>query len=121
MGNIPDSHLGAGDGGQLDGTRETLVTLGVVVLQTDLEFDGLGEVTLLLVERVLEEVGDILAHSGCEETMALVARSRDIKETWEERTDCDLRHDCYSLPKEVGILKVWLCAECWKKRNCQGP
>lgn len=62
--NVPDTHVGAGDGGQLDGTGETLVTLGVVVLQTDLKLDGLVEVTLLLIERVVEEVLNILAHSG---------------------------------------------------------
>lgn len=28
---------------QLDGTRETLVSLGVVVLESDLQFNGLGE------------------------------------------------------------------------------
>ena len=28
----------------LDGSRETLVPLGIVVFQTDLEFDGLNEV-----------------------------------------------------------------------------
>ena len=32
----------------LDGARETLVALGVVVLETDLELDGLDEVALLL-------------------------------------------------------------------------
>lgn len=63
--NAPDSHVGAGDGGQLDGTRETLVTLGVIVLQADLKLNGLEEVALLLVQRVVEEVVDILAHSGC--------------------------------------------------------
>ena len=31
----------------LDSARETLVTLGVVVLETNLELDGLDEVTLL--------------------------------------------------------------------------
>ena len=33
--------------GQLDGTGESLVSLGVVVLQTDLQLDGLDEVSLL--------------------------------------------------------------------------
>jgi hypothetical protein len=76
--NVPDGHVGTGDGGQLDGARETLVTLGVVVLQTDLKLDGLEEVTLLLLERVLEQLLDILAHSGySEEQMLLVGeRSR---------------------------------------------
>ena len=32
----------------LDGTRETLVALRVVVLEADLEFDRLDEVALLL-------------------------------------------------------------------------
>lgn len=32
--------------GQSNGSRESLVTLGVVVLETDLEFDGLDEVPL---------------------------------------------------------------------------
>jgi len=44
-----DRHLGAGDVGETDGTRETLVTLGIVVLKTNLELDSLGEVTLLLL------------------------------------------------------------------------
>lgn len=62
--NAPDAHARARDGRQLDGARETLVTLGVIVLQTDLELNGLEEVTLLLVERVVEKLLDILAHSG---------------------------------------------------------
>ena len=35
----------------LDGAGETLVTLGVVVLETNLELDGLDKVTLLLLGR----------------------------------------------------------------------
>ena len=62
--NAPDAHARAGDGRQLDGARETLVTLGVIVLQTNLQLNGLEEVTLLLVERVVEQLIDILAHSG---------------------------------------------------------
>lgn len=42
-----DGHVGAGHGGQLDGARETLVTLRVIVLEADLELDSLEEVTLL--------------------------------------------------------------------------
>lgn len=64
--NAPDAHARAGHGRQLDGARETLVTLGVIVLQTDLKLNGLEEVTLLLVERVVEKLLDILAHSGWE-------------------------------------------------------
>lgn len=63
--NAPDGHVGTRDGRQTDGTGETLVTLGVVVLQTDLKLDGLEEVSLLLILRVVEQLLDILAHSGC--------------------------------------------------------
>jgi len=44
-----DGHLGAGDVGETDGTRETLVTLGIVVLESNLELNSLNEVTLLLL------------------------------------------------------------------------
>ena len=37
---------GTRSGGETDGTGETLVVLNVVVLQTDLEFNGFGEVAL---------------------------------------------------------------------------
>ena len=45
--------LGRGHGGKFDGAAETLVTLRVIVLEADLEFDGLEEVALLLLEGVL--------------------------------------------------------------------
>lgn len=61
----PDGHVGTRDGRQTDGARETLVTLGVVVLQTDLKLDGLEEVPLLLILRVVEQLLNVLAHSGC--------------------------------------------------------
>lgn len=53
-GDVPDGHARARDGWQLDGTGETLVTLRVIVLEADLEFDGLEEVSLLLVQRVVK-------------------------------------------------------------------
>jgi hypothetical protein len=62
---IPNGHSWAGNIGQTDGARETLVTLGVVVLQTDLKLDGFEKVTLLLVLGVFQKLLDILAHSGC--------------------------------------------------------
>lgn len=62
--NIPDGHLRAGHGRQTDSARETLITLGIIVLQTDLKLDGLEEVSLLLILRVVEQLLDILAHSG---------------------------------------------------------
>jgi hypothetical protein len=54
MRGVPDAHAGARNCGQLDGARETLVTLRVIVLQADLKFDSLEEVSLLLVERVVQ-------------------------------------------------------------------
>ena len=47
----------------LDGTRETLVALGVVVLETNLELDGLDEVALLLAVGVGEELLDRAPHA----------------------------------------------------------
>ena len=42
-----DGHVGTSNVGELDGTRETLITLGIVVLQTNLEFKGFSELALL--------------------------------------------------------------------------
>ena len=50
-------------GDTLDGTRETLVALGVVVLETDLELDGLDEVALLLAVGLGEELLDRAPHA----------------------------------------------------------
>lgn len=63
--NVPDAHVGAGNDWQTDGSGETLVTLGIIVLEADLEFDGFEEVSLLGFERVLEETLDVGTHSGC--------------------------------------------------------
>ena len=61
----PNAHVGPGDLGKLDGSGETLVTLGIVVLETDLELDGLEEVPLLLIEGVVKELLDVGTHSSC--------------------------------------------------------
>ena len=47
----------------LDGARETLVTLGVVVLETELELDGLDEVALLLAVGIGKELLDRAPHA----------------------------------------------------------
>jgi hypothetical protein len=52
-------HVGAGNIGELVRTSKTLITLGVVVLKTNLELDGLQEVSLL----GLASLEDIL--DGC--------------------------------------------------------
>lgn len=56
---------GLGGVGQADGTRETLVTLRVVVLETDLQLDGFVKVALVFgVVRVGKEVVHALADGG---------------------------------------------------------
>jgi len=90
--NAPDGHAGTRNGGQLDGARETLVTLGVIVLQTDLQLDGLEEVPLLLVVGVVEQLLDILAHSGC---------FRDTQKT--SVCDCSARNHQTSNPWDAEI------------------
>ena len=52
-----DGELGAGDVGELDAAGETLVLLGIVVLEADLELDSLSELLLVLLG-VLEEAVD---------------------------------------------------------------
>ena len=61
---IPDAHSRPRDPWQLDGARETLITLGVIVLETNLQLDSLQEISLLLIERIIEKGLHIRAHSG---------------------------------------------------------
>jgi hypothetical protein len=65
--DLPDRHVGSGDNRKADRSRETLITLGIIVLEADLELDGLEEVPLLRLQRVLEEFLDIDTHSGYNE------------------------------------------------------
>ena len=53
--NAPDGHARAGNTGELDGAGETLVALGIVVFEADLELDSLEEIPLLLVVGVVEQ------------------------------------------------------------------
>jgi len=76
--DAPDGHVRARNTRQLDGTRETLVTLRVIVLETDLQLDRLEEVPLLGVVGVVEQLLHVRAHSG----------------------DCDFRH-IDSLPEDI--------------------
>jgi len=52
--NLPDGHVWARDNWETDGSGETLVTLRIIVLEADLELDGLEEVSLLGLGRVFE-------------------------------------------------------------------
>ena len=47
----------------LNGSRETLVTLGVVVLETNLELNGLNEVALFLAIGLSKEFLDGAPHT----------------------------------------------------------
>ena len=49
-------------GNSLHSSRETLVTLRVVVLETNLEFDGLDKVAFLLLG-ILENIFDGASHT----------------------------------------------------------
>jgi len=55
-----DLELLLGDVTQLDGAGETLVLLGIVVLQTDLEVDGLDELTLLFLGAIKDGVDTLV-------------------------------------------------------------
>lgn len=53
MGSVSEHaglEVGAGNAGETEGTRETLVTLGIVVLEGDLDLNGFSEVTLLSLD-----------------------------------------------------------------------
>ena len=63
--DIPDAHSWAGDNWETDSSRETLVTLRIIVLEADLKLYGLEEVTLLGLKRVLKEGLYVGSHSGC--------------------------------------------------------
>ena len=54
-----DGHTGTSNVGELDGTRETLITLRIVVLQTNLEFNGFSELTRLLGGSSLDLVDNV--------------------------------------------------------------
>jgi len=67
VGDEADVHTGAAEVGEAEGAGEALVLGGVVVLQVDLEVDGLGELALLAVvedsvDGGLESVGGDLGH-----------------------------------------------------------
>lgn len=68
----PDAHAWPWNGWQFDGSRETLVTLGIVVLETDLKLDGLEEVSLLLIEGIFKKLLHVRAHSGCRSLSVIV-------------------------------------------------
>lgn len=64
-GELPDGHAGSGDLGELHSPGETLVTLGIVVLEADLELDRFEEVAFFLIVGVVQQLLDITTDSGC--------------------------------------------------------
>ena len=66
---IPDGHPRTGHPRKLHRTGETLVTLRIVVFEADLQLDRLEEVSLFLVEGVVEQRLHIRAHSGYPSTL----------------------------------------------------
>ena len=72
--DVPDAHAWAGDDWQTNGSGETLITLRIIVLEADLEFDGFEEVTLLRLEGVLKKFLDVATHSGCGENLLVTAQ-----------------------------------------------
>lgn len=52
--HVPNGHTRAGNLGELNGSRESFVSLGVVVLEADLKLDGLEKISLLLVDGVFK-------------------------------------------------------------------
>jgi len=63
IGENANRHTRTRDIGKLDGSRETLIPLGVVVLETNLELDGLDEVALLLAVGIGKEFLDGAPHA----------------------------------------------------------
>jgi len=59
-----DGHAWTWDLWELDGSGETLVTLGVIVLQAYLEFNGLEKIPLFRIIGVLEDFFDVGTHAG---------------------------------------------------------
>ena len=71
--DVPDAHSRSRYTGELNGAGETLIALGIIIFQADLEFDRFEEVSLLLVEGVVQQRLHVCAHSGCRGTwLALV-------------------------------------------------
>jgi hypothetical protein len=58
-----DRHPWPGHVGEFDGSRETLIPLGIVVLQTDLQLDRLDKVAPLLAIGICEHLLDAASHA----------------------------------------------------------
>jgi hypothetical protein len=96
--------IGAGDGRKAEGTGETLVPLGIVVLQGDLDLNGLSEVTLLSL-KFSTVLGDGFTGGEGKNVIDRLLQERGVK---------FIRHDemCWLLPSDEGRdTKVSLLAK----------
>jgi hypothetical protein len=59
-----DGHVRPWDLRELHGSGETLITLGIVVLETDLELDGLEKVAFFFIVGVVQQLLNITTDSG---------------------------------------------------------
>ena len=63
VGKNANGHARAGNSWKFNGSRETLVTLGVVVLETNLKFDSLHKVALFLAVGFSKQLFDGAPHA----------------------------------------------------------
>ncbi len=113
--HVPDSHSRPWDLRQLDRARETLVTLRVIVLQSDLELDRLEEIPLLLVLRVVEQILDVRAHSSYigsvshgtfiyEQLLNVPTVIFDIVKTVSQQIQSTLGTDCALMQERIEVV-----------------
>jgi len=70
--------VGTRNSGEFESSGETLITDGIVVLQTDLTFDSLGEVTLLSLE-FLTSLGDGLTRGKGKNVSDTLVKKSGVK------------------------------------------
>ena len=85
-----DGHTGTGNVRELDGTRETLITLGIVVLQTNLEFNSLDKLTLLFLSTGLDGVHNV--SDGRSANFAILQERMNISKRWMDDSMDGLPH-----------------------------
>ena len=101
-----DGHVGARDGGELDGSRETLVTLGVIVLEADLELDRLEEVPLLGLVGVLKELLDVYTFVSAQLEKIPIGGFVLVRTPATEIFDILSPRECVSLVVSVAVVVV---------------
>ena len=85
-----NSHTRTGNVGKLDGTRETLITLGIVVLQTNLKFNGFGEVTFLFFGTLEDFTNNV--SDGRSANFAILQERMNLSKRWMDDSMDGLPH-----------------------------